>query len=75
MDNLNEKSKALIKFLFREDIKFEIKDKKIIIEVEKPLVEFVELVQGQIQGNVDLELEVKESKQEKKRKMIEISKE
>ena len=74
LDDLNEKSKALIKFLFREDIKFEIKDKKIIIEVEKPLVEFVKLFKDKFKEILDLELDVKEISK-KEEKSAEISKE
>ncbi|MFZ1970884.1 MAG: peptidylprolyl isomerase [Candidatus Nanoarchaeia archaeon] len=73
VDNLNEKSRALIKFLFREDVKFEIKDKKIIIEVEKPLVEFVKLFKDKFKEMLDLELEVNETTR-KEEKSSEISK-
>lgn len=67
IEDIKEKSKALIKFLFRDDLKFEIKDKKIIIEVEKPLVEFVKLFKDKFKEMLDLELEVKEiSKKEEK---------
>ena len=37
VEDINEKTKALIDFLFKRDLKFEIKDKKLIIEVEKPM--------------------------------------
>lgn len=73
IDDINEKSKALIKFFFREDLKFEIKDKKIIIEVDKPLVEFVKLFKDKFKEMLDLELEVKEIG-EKEEKSVEISK-
>ncbi len=74
LDDINEKSKALIKFLFRDDLRFEIKGKEIIIEVGKPLVEFVNLFKDKFKEMLDLELEVKEvSKKEEKND--EISKE
>jgi FKBP-type peptidyl-prolyl cis-trans isomerase 2 len=60
ISDINEKAKALIKFLFRENLGFEIKDKKIIIEVEKQLAEFVKLFKEKFKDMLDLELEVKE---------------
>ena len=59
--DLHEKAKALVHFLFRDNLKFEIKEKKIIFEVEKPLVEFIKLFKDKFQEMLDLELEVKES--------------
>jgi FKBP-type peptidyl-prolyl cis-trans isomerase 2 len=60
ISDLHEKAKALIKFLFREDLKFEIKEKKIILEVEKPIAEFVKLFKDKFKEMLDLELETKE---------------
>jgi FKBP-type peptidyl-prolyl cis-trans isomerase 2 len=60
ISDLHEKAKALIKFLFRENLKFEIKEKKLIIEVEKPLVEFVSLFKDKFKEILDLELEIRE---------------
>ncbi len=61
INDLNEKAKALIKFLFREDLKFEIKDRKIILEVEKQMAEFVKLFKEKFKEMLDLELEVRET--------------
>jgi len=67
IEDLNEKAKALIKFLFRADLKFDIKEKKIIMEVEKPLAEFVKLFRDKFKEILDLDLEVKEiAKKEEK---------
>ncbi len=60
INDIHEKAKALIKFLFREDLKFEIKENKIIIEIEKPLVEFVKLFKDKFKEMLGLELEIKE---------------
>jgi peptidylprolyl isomerase len=60
INDLNEKAKALIKFLFREDLKFEIKESKIILEVEKPAIEFVKLFKDKFKEMLGLELETKE---------------
>ena len=59
VDNLEEKVKALIDFLFRQDLKFEIKDKKLIIEVEKSMKSFVDMFKDKFKEILDLDLEVK----------------
>lgn len=73
---IGEKAKALIKFLFREDLKFEIKEKKITLEVEKPLIEFALLFKDKFKEMLDLDLDIKESaeKPKKEEKSQEISK-
>ena len=60
IDKLEEKVKSFIEFLFKRDFNFEIKDKKIILEVEKPAVDFVKLFTEKIHDLFDLELEIKE---------------
>jgi peptidylprolyl isomerase len=72
INDLYEKTKALIRFLFREDLKFEIKENKIILEVEKSAVEFVKLFKDKFKEMLDLELETKEiSKKSEKTAEIE----
>jgi FKBP-type peptidyl-prolyl cis-trans isomerase 2 len=68
--DLHEKAKSLTRFLFRENLKLEIKENKIIFEVEKPLVEFVKLFKDKFKEMLDLELEVKES-EKKSEKLVE----
>ena len=65
VDNLNEKVKAFIDFLFKRELKFEIKDKKLIIEVEKPMREFVEMFKDKFKEIFDLDLEIKEMEEKK----------
>jgi FKBP-type peptidyl-prolyl cis-trans isomerase 2 len=60
LDKLDEKVKSFIEFLFKRDFNFEIKDKKIILEVEKPAVDFVKLFTEKFKDLFDLELEIKE---------------
>ncbi len=60
LDKLEEKVKSFIEFLFKRDLNFEIKDKKLIIEVEKPAVEFVKLFSEKLNDLFELELEIKE---------------
>jgi len=67
IDELKEKIKALNDFLFKKDFKFEIKEKKLIIGVEKSMVNFVEMFKDKFKDILGLDLEVKEiSKSEKK---------
>jgi len=60
VDNQNEKVKAFIAFIFRMDLKFNITNKKLVIEAEKPFVKFVEAFKEKFKEIFDLELEVKE---------------
>ena len=60
VDDINEKINSLNEFLFRRDFKFEIKDKKLILEVEKELKPFVELFKDKFKEMLGLDLEVKE---------------
>ncbi|MAG78909.1 hypothetical protein CMI40_00855 [Candidatus Pacearchaeota archaeon] len=66
IDDIKEKVKALINFLFKRDLKFEIKDKKLILEVEKQMIQFVELFKDKFKDILELELVVKESPEKKK---------
>ncbi|MBA7656764.1 hypothetical protein ES703_64691 [subsurface metagenome] len=60
IEDINEKIKSLNKFLFKKDFKFEVIDKKLIIEVEIPLVKFVEMFKDKFKDIFGLELEVRE---------------
>lgn len=60
IEDLNEKLKGFMEFLFKRELKFEIKDKKIILEVEKSAVDFVKLFTEKFRDLFDLELEMKE---------------
>jgi len=59
--DIKEKAKALIKFLFRQNFKFEIKDKKIILEIPKQLSQFAAVFKDKFKDMLDLDLEVKEA--------------
>jgi len=63
--DLNEEIKALNEFFFRREFKFEVKDKKLIIEVEKSLIKLVELFKDKFKDALGLELEVKEIEDKK----------
>jgi FKBP-type peptidyl-prolyl cis-trans isomerase 2 len=58
VEDINEKVKALNEFLFRRNLKFEIKEDKLTLKVEKELVKFVELFKEKYKDVLGLELEV-----------------
>ncbi len=67
IDDMNEKTRALIDFFFRKDLKFEIKNGKIILEVEKQMTKFAELFKDKFKNLLNLELEIKESEEKEKK--------
>ena len=60
LEDINEKSKAFIEFLFRQSFDFQVKDKKITITVQKPMGRVVEMFKDKFKEVLDLDLEVKE---------------
>jgi len=60
VEDLNEKIQALNDFFFRKNFKYEINGEKLIIEVEKPLVQIVELFKDKFKEMLGLDLEIKE---------------
>jgi len=74
IEDLNEKVKSFIEFLFRQNLKFEInkKDKKIILEANSEIAKFAEMFKEKFKEIFNLNLEIKEIK-EKPKKEKEIS--
>jgi len=68
VEDINKKAKALIEFLFKKELDFEIKDKKIIIKTEKDLVKFVDLFKDKFKDILGLDLDVREKEEKKKDK-------
>lgn len=64
LGDINEKIKAFNEFFFKKDFKFEISDKKLIMHVEKPFAELVEMFKEKFKEIFDLEMEVIEIKEE-----------
>lgn len=60
LEDQNEKVKALMNFFFRRELKFEVKDKKLVLEIEKELIKYAELFKDKFKELLDLDLEVKE---------------
>lgn len=61
VENQEEQIKSFIEFLFKQDLKFEVKEKKLIIEIEKKMMQFVDLFKDKFKEIFNLELEVKEA--------------
>lgn len=59
INDINEKTKSLIDFLFKKQIKFEIKNNKLILEVEKAIKDFVIMFKDKFRDILGLELEIK----------------
>lgn len=68
IEDLNEKIKAFNDFLFKKDFKFNIVENKLSLEVDEPLVKFVEMFKDKFKEIFGLELEVKKIEPIKKEK-------
>ncbi len=60
VDDLNEKIKSIVNFLFRRELNFSVQDNKVIIEVEKKMSQFAEMFREKFKDILGLDLEVKE---------------
>lgn len=60
VNDINEKTNALIEFFLKKEIPFEIKDKKLIVKTEKNISQFLNLFKDKFKELLDLELEIKE---------------
>ena len=67
IEDINEKVKALNDFFFGKDFKFEIVEKKLILETEDKLKNYIQLFKDKYKNMIDLDLEIKgvEDKKEK----------
>src|SRR3989338_11697710 len=66
IEDVGEKAKAFMDFLFRRDLNFKINGDKIVVETEKNMVKFVELFKDKFKEILNLDLDVVEKKDEKK---------
>ncbi len=60
--DINEKAKAFIKFVFRKDVDFEIKENKLILYADSQIKQFAEMFKDKFKEILDLDLEVQEKK-------------
>ena len=65
LEDLNEKIKSFINFLFKQDFDFETKEKKLIIKTPKQFKPIVEMFKDKFKEIFSLELEVKEIESKK----------
>lgn len=65
IEDQKEKVESFINFLFKKDLNFEIKDKKLIISVDKQFAQFAPMFKDKFKEIFDLELEVKEIEDKK----------
>ena len=65
VDNQKEKVSAVNNFLFQKEFKFEIKDKKIILDADAQMKRVVELFKEKFKEILDLDLEVREVEEKK----------
>ncbi len=63
--DIKEKIKALNEFFFRKEFKFEVKDKKLILDVEESLIKLVELFKEKFKEILGVDVEIKGIKKEK----------
>ncbi|HJX50911.1 MAG TPA: peptidylprolyl isomerase [Candidatus Nanoarchaeia archaeon] len=68
LEDINEKIKSFIDFLFRKNFRFEIKDKELSIFVEKQLINLVTLFKDKFKDLFNLNLNVIEEKETDKNK-------
>ncbi|MFH1801314.1 MAG: peptidylprolyl isomerase [archaeon] len=64
VEDLNEKIKSFINFLFKKDFPFEVKESKLILKMEKSLSNFVKLFEDKFKEIFNLNLEVLENDKE-----------
>ncbi len=69
VEDQKEKIEALNKFLFKKDFKFEIKDKKLTMDVEKGMSKFIEMFKDKYKEIFDLDLIANEPQSEVEKEM------
>jgi len=67
VEDLNEKIKSFNEFLFKKEFKFEVKDKKLILEADAQFAKFVSMFKDKYKEIFELDLEVKETKEDSKK--------
>ncbi|VVB79721.1 Putative FKBP-type peptidyl-prolyl cis-trans isomerase [uncultured archaeon] len=67
VEDLNQKTKALIEFFLQKDISFTIEGNKLKIEAETQIAKFLGLFKDKFKDLLNLELEIEESKKEEKK--------
>jgi len=68
LEKIEDKISSFIGFLFKKELKFNIQNKKIILEVEEPMAKFVEMFKDKFKEIFEMDLEVKPVKKKKEEK-------
>lgn len=63
VEDKTEQINAFNDFVFRKEFKFEIEDKKLVLEIEKQLAKFVEMFRDKYKDIFGLNLEVKQKEE------------
>jgi FKBP-type peptidyl-prolyl cis-trans isomerase 2 len=71
VEDLNEKIKSFLNFLFRKDFQFAIEGNKVFLEVEKNYAQFVEMFKEKFKDIFGLDLEIKSSEEKKSEETLE----
>ena len=64
VEDKNEQIKAFNKFLFKQDFKFETKEKKLTMKVPKQMEKFIPMFKGKYQEVLNMDLEIEALEQE-----------
>ena len=67
VDDINKKIEALNDFFFRKSLEFEIKDKKLILNIEKDIEPFIEMFKDKYKDILGLDVETVSIKKEDKK--------
>ena len=70
IEDLNEKIRSFNEFLFKKNFKFNIEKNKLSLEVDEPLIKFVEMFKDKFKEIFGLDLEVKKIEPAKKQEKI-----
>ena len=63
VEDINEKIKAVNEFLFKRDFKFEVKEKKLIIEADKQFTKIIELFKDKFKEILGLDVDAIETEE------------
>jgi FKBP-type peptidyl-prolyl cis-trans isomerase 2 len=66
IEDINEKIKSFNDFLFRKNFDFDIKDKELILKVEKEFSKFVELFKEKYKELFELDIKIQETEKNEK---------
>lgn len=66
IDDINEKVKAMLDFLFRREFDFQVEGRKLVIFCEKEMKDFIGLFTDKFREILELDLEVREKEEDVK---------